>query len=139
MKKIISISLTILMMAGMVHVTVASHYCEKMGTSSKISFSGQLASCGMEGVEESCPVDGVNLKGHCCDDSVSVYGIDSNFVPSFSVVKDLEHINFHVLNTFTVNLPANTEFLNSSYTNVYPPGVLMSTNVDLSNICVFRI
>ena len=110
-----------------------------MGVASKVSFSGNLASCGMENSEDSWPVNGINLSSHCCDDVVAFYGIDANFIPSFSVAPELFQYSFQVLNIPNELSVVHLAALASLYTSVDPPGVLLSTNVDLSNICVFRI
>lgn len=123
----------------MVHFSVANHYCDEMGSTSKVSFSGKLASCDMEDSEDSYPVHGINLSSHCCDDVVVFYGIDTNFTPSFSIVPEYYQYSFQVLN-IDIEVPVvNSDVLTSLYTNLSPPGVLMSTDVDLSDICVFRI
>ncbi len=93
----------------------------------------------MEDSEDSCPVNGINLSSHCCDDVVVFYGIDTNFTPSFSIVPELFQHSFQVLNINNEVPVVNSDVLTSFYTNVSPPGVLMSTDVDLSDICVFRI
>lgn len=127
------------MILGMVHFSVATHYCSEVEVISKVSLSGKLASCGMEKTTESCPVHGINLTSHCCDDIVSFYGIDSNYTPSFSVTPELFQYNFQVFSV-PVGLPlASADFIKTFETTVNPPGVLMSTNVDLTDICVFRI
>jgi hypothetical protein len=139
MKKSISISLSVLMVLGMVHFSVATHYCSEMEATSKVSLSGKLASCGMEETTESCPVSGINLTSHCCDDVVSFYGIDSNYTPSFSVVPEFYQYTFQVFDVPIGLTVASADFVKTSYPSAYPPGVLMSTNVDLCDICVFRI
>ena len=123
----------------MLHFSVATHYCDYMGVTSKVSFSGNLASCGMEYTKNSWPVNGINLSSHCCDDVVAFYGIDANFIPSFSVVAELFQYSFKALNIPNELSIVHSAALTSFYTSVDPPGVLLSTNVDLSNICVFRI
>lgn len=139
MKKVFSISLVLLMLTAMLHLSVATHYCGGKVAASKISLSGKPASCGMEGEEKDMPLPGTNLISHCCDDVVTFYGIDSNYTPSFSFVPDSYQNNFQVF-AIPVGLSANSyKGLNSLYTSVSPPDELMSTSVDLSYICVFRI
>ena len=139
MKKTISISLSVLMMLGMMHFSIATHYCSEMEVTSKVSLSGKLASCGMEESTDSCLVSGMNLTSHCCDDVVSFYGIDSNYTPSFLVIPEFSHFTSQVY-CVPVGLPiASTEFVKTPNISVTPPGVLLSTNVDLSDICVYRI
>ena len=123
----------------MAHFSVAYHFCGDMGVTSKVSFSGKLASCAMEETEASCPVNGINLTRHCCDDVVAFYGINTNFTPSFSFVPELFQYNFQVLINPNELPIVNSAALTSLYSNVDPPGVLMSTNVDLTDICIFRI
>ena len=139
MKKVFSISLVLLMLTAMLHLSVATHYCGGNLAASKVSLSGKLASCGMEGTEKDLPLPGTYLNKHCCDDLIAYYGIDSYYTPSFFAISDSFQHNFQVL-IIPVDLPVlSSEILKSLYTNVSPPGALMSTNVDLSDICVFRI
>lgn len=139
MKKFFSISLSLLMLAAMLHFTVATHYCGGKEVAMKVSLTGKLADCGMEGTEKKLPLPGTNFTKHCCDDVVAFCGIGSNYLPSFLVIPDSYQYNFQIL-----SIPAGYSFhsiavLKPLYTNVSPPGAFISTNVDLSCICVFRI
>jgi len=122
-----------------VHVTIATHFCGGRGVASEVSLSGLLATCGMEGNETSCPLDGQNMKSHCCEDFVSVYGIDNNYTSSFSfqfipVQADLESFATPLLNQ------KNQYYcLTQNIRSYNPPGVLQSTDVDISRICIFLI
>ena len=121
------------------HLTFATHYCGGKVAASKISFSGELASCGMEGTEDSCPINGEHLKSHCCDDEVSVYSIENTFTPSFSFLNDSSPITIHVFAfPFRENLHS---FLSESalLTSVCPPGECFTSIVSMTEICVFRI
>jgi hypothetical protein len=71
MKKVLSISLVLLMLTAMLHLSVATHYCGGKIAASKISLSGELASCGMEGEGKEIPLPETNLFAHCCDDIVT--------------------------------------------------------------------
>ena len=139
MKKVFSISLVLLMIAAMLHFSVAIHYCGGKDVASKVSLTGELANCGMEDSENELPLPGTNFANHCCDDVVTFCGIDSNYTPSFSVVPDSYQYNFQVFSIPTGSSVYSIAVLKSLYTNVSPPGALMSTSVDLSDICVFRI
>jgi uncharacterized protein (UPF0333 family) len=140
MKKLISISLSLLMLVALLHLSIATHYCGGKETAAKISLTGKLADCGMENSEKELPIhSGTNLKNHCCSNVVTVCGTDSNWTPSYPFVSEHYQYNFQVL-AIPADLSVNTctdQIL--SYQNVSPPGVLMSTSVDLSGICVFRI
>lgn len=139
MKKGFPIFLSIFMLAAILHLSVATHYCGGKEVASVISFSGKLASCDMECSEMHLPLIGTNFSKHCCVDVRIFFGIDNNYTPSFSFVPESYQCNSQV---FTLNhgLPVSSYTdLFSFSTNVSPPGALTSTYVDLSEICVFRI
>lgn len=120
------------------HISFATHYCGGTIAASKISVSGELASCGMEGNEDTCPLPGDHLKSLCCNDEVSVYAIDNTYSPSFSVATDviqnvLQVFSLPVSNTFHTFLPEN-----ALLTSVSPPDKLFTSIVNLADICVFR-
>jgi hypothetical protein len=139
MKKGFSISLSILMLAAMLHISVATHYCGGKEFSTKLSLTGKLAHCNMEDSENEIPLHGTNLTKHCCEDIVAFCGIDNNYTPTFSFVPESYQYNFQIL-AIPVALSVNSYTgLTPFYTNVSPPDELSSTSVDLSDICVFRI
>ena len=139
MKKWGSIVLLLLMLTALLHISVATHYCGGNLAAIKVSLSGKLASCGMESSEKELPLPGNNFTNHCCDDIVTFFGIDSNYTPLFLFVSETFQNNFQVFAT-PVALPVNScTNLIPIYSYLSPPGALISTDVDLSNICVFRI
>ena len=139
MKKGCSIFLSLMMMAAVLHLSVATHYCGGKEAASSVSVTGKLADCGMAESKNELALSGTNFTRHCCEDVVTFLGTDSNYAPSFSFVPDSFQNNFQVL-TFPVKLSAGSYTgINPFYSNANPPGVLMSTSVDLSGICVFRI
>lgn len=126
------------MLTAILHLSVATHYCSGKKIASVVSLTGKLASCLMECSEMELTHTGISISKHCCDDIVTFFGIN-NYQPSFSFVKESYQNSFPIL-TFTGVLSVNTfSDLIPLYTNVSPPGVLISANVDLSEICVFRI
>jgi hypothetical protein len=139
MKKITSISLVILLIGALLHISVATHYCGGKNIGSRVSVTGKLASCGMEGSENLLPYSGYNLSNHCCDNVIKFCGTDRNYVPSFYSVQESFQNNYQIC-TIPVEISGNS-FSGSIpiITDVSPPGALMSTSVDLSDICVFRI
>jgi hypothetical protein len=140
MKKVISILLVFLMLAALLHLTVATHFCSGKEAASTISFSGKLATCGMaECSENELPLSGTNFTKHCCNDIVTFCGIYSNYTPSFSFVPEYYQYNFQVFSIPTGFPVYSKAVLKSLYTNVSPPGAIMSTSVDISYICIFRI
>ena len=138
MKKAISISLSVLFIAAMLHLSVATHYCGGKVAGSKISVSGKLASCGMKGEESNLPLTGLHFVSHCCDNVLVFYGINSTFFPTVTLVQESFQHYFHIF-SLPVDLALNSLPSVKSSTNVIPPGALASSSVDLSDICVLRI
>ena len=139
MKKVISISLTVLMLVALLHFSIATHYCMDKIAASKISLSGKLANCGMENDENEQPKTGTYFSSHCCDNVLVFCGINSNYFPSFSYVPESFNNNFQVFSIPASLTICSIPSFKSFDSSVIPPGVSESNNVDLSAICVFRI
>ena len=139
MKKVFSISIAFLILLSGMHLTFATHYCGGTVAASKISFSGELASCGMEGTEDACPISGDHLKSHCCDDDVAVYSIENTYTPSFL---DLTEVASSTNFFFTLPFKEKYHTILTSktlLTSVCPPGKFSASAVSLPEICIFRI
>ena len=139
MKKFLSISFSFLILLSVMHFTISTHYCGGEIAGSKVSVLGELASCGMEGSDDSIPLPGKHFKIHCCNDEVSVLEVDNNYAPSSFEFKAFSQ---PVLPLFY--FPASVQInsfsaLNLICTNVSPPGIFMVSDVSLPKICVFRI
>jgi len=138
MKKIISIPLIILLLSTGVSVKVATHYCGGHVAATKVSLTGELATCGMESTENGNSSQ-ETLKKHCCDDVISAYSFDNNYVPSFfSVEKPFQHIiSLFILPVdLTIGQYKN---LNAALNNIKPPGNYFYNSTDLPVLCIFRI
>jgi len=133
MKKILSISVALLMLLSGIQLTISRHYCGGALAESKVSLVGQIASCGMESATDDCTQPGNHVKSSCCNNQVSVYAVDHNYSPSSTDFKAFcqtflqvypiaENITFHSLTPFS-----------------NPPGFLPANAVSLPKICVFRI
>jgi len=139
MKKGLSILLSLLMLAAILHISVAMHYCSGKEVATIVSLSGKLATCNMGCSEGELPSTGTNLTKHCCDDIVTLCRIDNNYTPSFSFEPESYQYNFQVLSLpvrFSTN--SNSDLI-PFYSNLSPHGELLSANVELTDICVFRI
>jgi len=139
MKKLLSISLSWLMLLSGLQLTLSLHYCGGELADSKVSLTGHIASCGMEGETDECPQPGNHLESSCCNNQTSVYAVDQNFTPSFPEFKNFEQ---PVLQVFILSEIQNFNALtayNRIYTNVSPPINLLVSDVNLSDIGVFRI
>ena len=136
MKKAFSIFLSLLMMVAMLHISVATHYCGGKEVATTVSLGGKLASCGM--TEDEIPLQGTYFTSLCCEDLVTFCGISSNYTPTYSFLPESYQHNFQVLIPVKLSVKCHPNNI-SLYSNASPPGALMSTNVDLTSICVFRI
>lgn len=139
MKKLLSISLALLMLLSGMQLTISSHYCGGKFVDSKVSVVGNLASCGMESATDECTKPGSHVESSCCDSKVSVYEVDHNYSPSATSFKAFSQT---VLQVFVI--PENTTTY--SYTALLqtnngesPPGIYLTSAVSLPKICVFRI
>jgi hypothetical protein len=139
MKKVISISLTFLMLTALLHFSVATHYCGSTVAGSRISLSGKLATCGMESGENELPLTGLHFTRHCCDNVLLFCGINGNYFPSFSFVPESYQTNFKIF-SIPADITINTSgYLRSTLTSAGPPEILTASSVDLSTICILRI
>ena len=139
MKKLFSISIAFIMLLSGMQLTISQHYCGGELADAKVSLTGHIASCGMEGETDDCEQPDNHVESSCCNNQVSVYAVDHNFAPSFTSFKAFEKqvlpvyilpeiLNF---NTFTA--------YNCIYTDVSPPPNCLVSDVNLSDIGVFRI
>jgi len=139
-KKLLSISFAFLIALSVMHITIATHHCGSCNTTTeKVSINGELASCGMEDIDDQCSLPGMHFSTHCCDDNVSVLAVDANYSPSFSEFKSFSQ---HILQVFDISESFQIHSLlavNHIVTGVSPPGYFIVSEVSLPDICVFRI
>lgn len=139
MKKLFSISFAFLILLSGMHFTIATHYCGGELSASKVSFSGELASCGMENEVDQCKSLGIHPLADCCHNKVSVLAVDHNYAPTFTFFKSFAP---NLLQVFEV--PACLQIhsltaVNLLYSDCSPPRVLGVSAVSLPKICVFLI
>jgi hypothetical protein len=139
MKKLLSISFAFIILLSGMHFTIATHFCGGEIAASKVSVSGELATCGMESGDNQCPSDGQFIGSRCCNDFVSVLAVDTSYSPSYCEFKafslNIPQI-FQVPGSFLNNSP---EYINLFSINKSPPGTFLVSYVSLPTICVFRI
>lgn len=122
------------------HITIATHYCRSANaTFEKVSFTGELASCGMESSDKECSTPGNHLEKPCCDDNVSVLAVDNNYAPSFT---NFTAFAQHILQVYIVPVCFEIHSLtaiNLTCSDVSPPRNFLVHAVSLPKICVFLI
>jgi hypothetical protein len=138
MKKFLAILLASMVFLSGMHISIASHFCGGELAAVKWSFSGELATCGMETGDNSSP-EQENISSACCHNQLSFYSIDNNYNIS---VPQLQEPTYKVITQIyaPVDLLLYTSSKTfSSFTNVFPPGQVSVSTVSLPDICVFRI
>jgi hypothetical protein len=138
-KKVFSILFILVLLLSGVHLTVAKHFCGGVIAGEKISLSGKLASCGMEGTEATCPVSGRFLKTHCCDNQVSTFGMINIYTAPVTFQSEKSEKISHNLYIPVIESFYSLQGVNIFFTDTGPPGDFSASAVDLFDICVFRI
>jgi hypothetical protein len=139
MKKFLSISFSLLILLSVMHITISTHYCGGKIADTKVSVSGELASCGMMASALKCPIGSSHIGSNCCNNKVSVFALDNNYTPSFSEFRAFSQPVFQLYNVPATMGIRFLSVLNLNYTNVSPPGSFLVSDVSLPRICVFRI
>jgi hypothetical protein len=139
MRKIFSILFPVIILVAGMHVTVATHFCGGKIAATRVSFSGRLASCGMASDSKTNTSPAANYTAHCCDNIISQYAVDNNYIPAEFHAKEIIP---HLLHDFYV--PAVFSFKHKypfsfNFTNTGPPSSFSANAVSMADICVFRI
>ncbi len=138
-KKLLSIFFAFLILLSGMHFSIATHYCGGELADSKASFSGGLASCGMECPVGQCSNPGYHLDSNCCQNKVSAFSVDHNFAPSFSGFSAIvQNIHLVFIESAKIQDYSFAEF-NILSTYIIPPGNKLANEVSLPEICIFRI
>jgi hypothetical protein len=139
MKKILSISFAFLIVLSGMHFTIATHYCGGEFAATKASFTGELASCGMEGCDDKYSAPENHFEKQCCNNSVSILAVNHDYAPSFTNFTTFAQ---YILQVYII--PVSIEVhslttLNLTSTDVSPPNNFLIHAVSLPKICVFLI
>jgi hypothetical protein len=138
-KRVLSVSLALMMLFALLHIAVATHYCGGRIEAASISLSGKLASCGMEDDHSDLHSAGTSISRHCCDNVLKFYGINGNYFPTFYSIPDSFRNLSHVM-LLSAELPqVSAGNIKSFIANASPPGVMLPNSVDLSVICSLLI
>jgi hypothetical protein len=137
MKKALTILIAGILITSGMQISLDRHYCGGSLADIKVSFTGKLASCGMERHEAQNTAFPV-ITNRCCEDQVSVYSISANWYPEFfqlshpSPVKGLDDFQ-------TVSLLYSNSYSSGIDNRVLPPGYRNGHSVTQAGICIFRI
>jgi hypothetical protein len=139
MKITASIILTFFILFSGIRVNIASHYCGGSLAATKVSLSGELATCGMEDGSPAPSAQDLFTR-HCCTDKLSSFTISTIYLPAeCSVLPNSGHeiIPSFLLQNEPVNSQDNLISLSSGIKR--PPGVYSAVDVKQQIICIFRI
>jgi hypothetical protein len=136
-KKVFSILFSLLLLISVMHIRLATHFCGGVKAATLVSFTGELATCGMESCLEH-PFTGNAITSHCCDNEVIAFKVDENYSPSY---QEFKAFALTVLQIFAI--PADftsCSFSALKHINVSesPPGGFLASLISLPFICVFR-
>ena len=138
MKKLFAISFALLILLSGMHISIAVHFCGERISATKLSVSGELATCGMEGSRHECSRTVKLTCTHCCKDKLAAFVVERNYTQSFSEFKAISQnlLQVFILPSFLTNHSQTP--INLFCANVSPPGHLLVSDVSLPDICVFR-
>jgi len=125
----------------MLHFSVSWHYCGGKLAATKVSLSGTLATCGMEDAGGNCPYDhnGYLIESHCCEDVLTAYSIDNNYTPAAKAAAEFSTAKIAIPDMSFVPLARFPDIKSHAWSDISPPGLLMTSSVDLTAIRVLRI
>ena len=138
MKKGVSILLTAMMWLSEVSFSFAIHDCGGKVAAIKISLSGEKASCGMHVHPYENPWDELQVSG-ICDDHISIYSVEDNYMPSKNVNKIIVKAFSQLI--YSPALNSSDKISHSKYTalNAGEPAEKPPGSVELEKICILRI
>jgi hypothetical protein len=136
MKRILALTLALLLLTSSLHLTVASHYCGGSLAQVKWSMDKALGTCGMEGEAEHHP-QGISLHEACCQDVVSAWSTDGQYQVSALAFKQFVPDAIACLETPARSIESQWKPVNVN--PVHPPGETSPTQVLLEKICLYRI
>jgi hypothetical protein len=138
MKTVLAISLILLIVFTGTSVKFAAHYCQGSVAATKVSLTGELATCGMESQSGNTPFQNTFRK-HCCDDVTSSYSICNNyFSSSHFIIYPWQKV------ISVIDIPVDcigNQVLISLISDeiIRPPGNCYPGGADQPALCVFRL
>ena len=139
MKSFLSISLIILFLSANLDLKVASHYCGGSLAGTRVSFTGKMATCGMETDEENPPADQPTYNPHCCDNKVALLSVSDFYDISFNDLRFTGRDHTQLANADLCSLCINKYCKLSFYDIVKPPGSNLPERKTCPLLCTFRI
>jgi len=137
MKKALTSIFAVILLASGMQATLDRHYCGGSLADIRISFTGKMASCGMEQSEPDRP-DYPIIDKKCCEDQLFFYKISSNYYPEYFKLTQLTSERDNIP-TQAYNFVTDISYYQNLVKWVLPPGDILRSGLTQSEICVFRI
>jgi hypothetical protein len=138
MKKITAILFAAIILLTGMHFSFATHICSGELAAVRWSFSGKMATCGMESIPETCPT-GKGISSNCCSNDITFLKVDENYksvsVNVYEIAKKIVQV---YLNPMAI-IFYQTLYLQPVFASISPPNEGISNTVNLADICIFRI
>ncbi|WP_456459132.1 HYC_CC_PP family protein [Reichenbachiella sp.] len=124
MKKILSISLALIMLTTNMGFAVATHYCGGLAVESKVVLGHETLDCGMANMDKDCktpPLEGMHLsKKPCCENKYQSIDTEDDFKPT--IIQSTVNVEFVAAFIVTfLHLPISSTNEESQYANYSPP------------------
>jgi hypothetical protein len=138
MNKLLSIPLSVMILFSGLTVNIATHYCGGSPVATRVSLSGEFATCGMEKDISEKPLQ-ESITNHCCDNVISAYSLNNNFVPSSCFLSKPAPQITVVFNPAIDNstLICNFKFISEEI--IRPPGTCCHSKASQEILCIYRI
>jgi len=138
MRKLLSIPLAVLILFSGLTVNIAAHYCGGSLVATRVSLSGELATCGMEkGNAENSAQE--SITNHCCDNVVSTCSFNNKYLPSNSLLSIPVTQIADAADLIAVNSVLKINFKLISEEIIRPPGISGHSHSRQEFLCIFRI
>jgi hypothetical protein len=139
MKFFLSILFSASILVSGTGIRIATHYCGGDLAATRVSLTGVLASCGMEG----CDIDHSTLErtftNLCCKNHISSYFLSDY---SGSSVLAMNQPVTEINQLFNIHVIPGCSFgtlINRIANPKPPPGALFSSHISSPSLCIFRI
>jgi hypothetical protein len=137
MKKALAILICIFFIASGLRISIDRHYCGGFLAGTKISLTGEKASCGMEPTDFSNSIQFV-FNSKCCEDLMSFFTMNSNFSPEYYRL-DIPFPVQHIMAYQKINPDENGLSNVASLNRIFPPGEHLTNCLTRSYLCIYRI
>ena len=130
MQKVVSIFLSILMLASSSGIVYAQHFCSGMEVISEITMGEKHLSCGMEDLEStSCDQKDSISKDNCCENHITQIQTDDNFAKASFEISFNKTFIASFVSAFVLNEVEITSTKKTFFADYNPPPLEQDLNI----------